>query len=36
MSGEALREINAHVTRLEDLAKKYECEITIVNGDKCP
>lgn len=36
MSGEDLRKVNAHVTKLEDLAKKYECEITIINGGKCP
>lgn len=36
ISGDDLSKINGYVVRLEDLARKYECEITIINGDKCP
>lgn len=35
MSGDDLRKINGHVVKLEDLAKKYECEINTINGKSC-
>ena len=36
MSGDELRKLNGYMVRLEDLAHKYECEITVINGGKCP
>lgn len=35
LSGEDLRQLNGYVVKLEDLAHKYECEITIINGKPC-
>lgn len=36
ISDDQLRALIAHTIKLESVIKKYECEIHIINGKKCP